>query len=647
MADLGERLTRDLTIRYVAVLAVLGIAALLSFLALARIVTQAEAGADLVRRAADQRVLVQKAVFETHGFLTASGAERDAAGHNLAETLRQLEEGHRQLFQADAESLSAPVRDVLLAPPWNLDREMRDFVRFGRAVLSLPDSTAGHRTSLGAVTLRAAKPVTAGLDEVARRFQGEASGQLSEVLTVQGLSLLIAVVVLVLSAVGVFRPMVERLRADFAERSAAADRLRETQDRLRRLLEESPVGVSVSRRRDGTVMFANRRFTDLMGMTQEEFLGSKARSHYVDEAQRQVVLAILRRDGHLEDAEVEFRHKDGTPFWTLLTIRSMDFEGEEVNLAWIYDITERKAAEQQIMLASKVLESVTEAVVITDADNRIIFVNPAFTTITEYSKEEVIGKDPSALQSGRHEAGFYSGLWTSLTTSGHWEGEIWNRRKSGAFYAEWLSINAIRDSYGGISHFVAVFTDITHRKEDEERIWRQANYDALTGLPNRALFLDRLDQAVRQSKREKRRFALMFLDLDGFKAVNDTLGHAAGDVLLQQTAARLTECVRATDTLARLAGDEFVVILDGVHGREDPVTVAGKILAALARPYELEAGTAHVRGSIGVAIFPDDAADGTSLIRRADEAMYAVKRGGKNDVRFADDLPEYQTNRMM
>ncbi|KIL98719.1 diguanylate cyclase/phosphodiesterase (GGDEF & EAL domains) with PAS/PAC sensor(s) [Paramagnetospirillum magnetotacticum MS-1] len=639
MPDLGERITRDLTTRYVTVLGVLGVVALLSFFALARIVTDAGDSAELVQLTGEQRVLVQKAVFETHRFLVSSGEERQTARKSLASVLDDLEAGHQRIFFSGSRPLSEPAHEVLSAPPWNLDREMKDFVRFGRAILSLPDSVEGHKTNLAGIALKAANPLMSGLDEASSRFRRDAAGQLGGVVTVQGTSLFIALGLLVLSALGVFRPMVLRLKADFAERSEASARLRESEARLWRILEESPVGVSVSRRRDGKVVFANSRFTDIIGMSRDEFLGSAAREHYVDDAQRQVVLAILRRDGRLDDAEVEFRRKNGSPFWSLLTIRPLEFEDEPVNLAWIYDITERKAAEQQILLAAKVLETVTEAVVITDADNRIIFVNPAFTTITEYSKDEVRGKNPSFLRSGRHDPEFYANLWKVLAETGHWEGEIWNRRKSGAFYAEWLSINALRDVSGAITHFVAVFSDITHRKEDEERIWRQANYDALTGLPNRSLFLDRLSQAVRQAKRDKKYFALMFLDLDGFKAVNDTLGHAAGDVLLQQTATRLYQCMRATDTLARLAGDEFVVILEGVHGRDDPAVVAGKILTSLAVPYELDAGTAHVRGSLGIALYPDDASDGPALIRRADAAMYAVKRGGKNSFLFAGDLP--------
>jgi diguanylate cyclase (GGDEF)-like protein/PAS domain S-box-containing protein len=638
MPDLGERITRELTIRYIAVLAVLGVLALMSFFALTRMISDAEGSAEAINLAGRQRMLVQRVAFAANRLAVADAAERPAVLALLAETLDQLEDRHRALMLG-GKMVPASVQDVFSTPPWNLDRDLQAFIARGRQLLATELPPVPSDPVLTALSSGAVGGLLRSLEEVTARFQRASEAQMSDLMTLQAVSVAIAVGLLLLSAFGVFHPMVERLKADIAERFEAARQLRESEERLWRLLEESPVGVSVSRRSDGRVVFVNSRFTDILGMSKEEFLGSRAREHYVDNAQRQVVLAILRRDGRLDDAEVEFRRKNGSPFWSLLTIRPADFEGEPVNLAWIYDITERKAAEQQILLASKVLESVTEAVLITDADNRIIFVNPAFTTITEYSKQEVLGQDPSFMRSGRHEPEFYADMWRILVESGHWEGEIWNRRKSGAFYAEWLSINAIRDGGGEITHFVAVFSDITHRKEDEERIWRQANYDALTGLPNRSLFLDRLKQATRQSRREKKRFALMFLDLDGFKAVNDTLGHAAGDVLLQQTAERLSHCVRSTDTLARLAGDEFVVILDGVHGNSDPAMVAEKILAALARPYELDAGTAHVRGSIGIALYPDDAADGPELISKADAAMYAVKRGGKNNFQFAGDLP--------
>jgi diguanylate cyclase (GGDEF)-like protein/PAS domain S-box-containing protein len=456
-----------------------------------------------------------------------------------------------------------------------------------------------------------------------------------DLLALHSVVLLLTFLVLVLSAIGVFQPMVQRIEHDIEERCRSEQDLRDSETRLWQMLEESPVGVSVSRRSDGRIVFANRRFTDILGMNKDEFLGSSARDHYVDAAQRAHVLSELRRLGHIDDAEVEFRRKSGLPFWSLLTLRPTRIGGEDVNLAWIYDITERKAAEEKILLAAKVLETAGEGVLITNARNEIIFVNPAFTTITEYTADEVVGKDPSFLKSGRHDAEFYDAMWRTLEVTGRWRGEVWNRRKSGEFFAEWLSVTIIRDSGGSVTHYVAVFSDITHRKEDEERVWRQANYDALTGLPNRALFTDRLAQAVRQGKRDDKKVALLFIDLDGFKQVNDTLGHAAGDVLLQQTAIRLMECMRASDTVARLAGDEFTAIVQDVRDGEAAGVVAGKIIERLAEPFRLEAGLAQVHASVGVALYPDHAEEEAALVAAADQAMYAVKRHGKNNWRFA------------
>ncbi|MBX9634124.1 MAG: diguanylate cyclase, partial [Magnetospirillum sp.] len=394
---------------------------------------------------------------------------------------------------------------------------------------------------------------------------------------------------------------------------------------------------SVSRRDDGRVVFANTRFCEIVGASRNEVVGELARNHYVDDDQRRRVISKLKAEGHIDDQEVEFSRRDGTQFWSLLTVRTTKIEQDLVNLAWVYDISAVKTAEEKLKLTAKVVDSASEAVVITNIRNQIEYVNPAFTTITEYVPDDVIGKNPAMLQSGRHDADFYRTMWSEIAATGRWRGEIWNRRKSGEFYAEWLSIVAIKDDAGHTTHHIAIFSDITHRKEDEERVWRQANYDALTGLPNRALFMDRLTQAVRQGTRERKKFALMFLDLDGFKKVNDTLGHAAGDLLLQQTAARLTECMRSSDTLARLAGDEFTCILSGIRDREDASMVAAKILERLSEPFDLDGRAAHIRGSIGIAIFPDNAADGGDLLKMADKAMYSVKKSGKNNFEFASE----------
>ena len=636
MADLSERITRDLTIRYVAVLAMLGFLAVLSFVALTRVITEGEGIGGGINLAGRQRMLVERVAFAANRLAVVNGASLDETLGTLGAALDQLEAGQLQLMTGEPQP-PAEVLDIFNGKTWHLDQDLRDFVGHGRALLAGGGAIAGDDPHLRAISIAATGHLLAGLDGATALFQHYGEERAHQLLMLQGISLTLMAGMLLLSAFGVFHPMVERLRADMEDRFRSAEDLRQSEERLWRILEESPMGVSVSRRSDGKIVFANTRFTEILGVSKDEFIGSSARGHYVDETQRRAVLAALRNNGHIDDAEVEFRRKNGTPFWSLLTIRSTDFQREAVNLAWIYDITERKAADQQIRMAAKVLETVNEGVVITDAANRIVFVNPAFSTITEYERDQVLGRNPKFLHSGRHDRDFYAGMWGQLKRTGRWSGEVWNRRKSGEFFAEWLSITLMRDPAGAVTHHVAVFTDITHRKEDEERVWRQANYDVLTGLPNRSLFLDRLSQAVRQSHREAKSFALMFLDLDGFKAVNDTLGHAAGDVLLQRAAERLAECMRASDTLARLAGDEFVIILQGIRGLEDPTIVAGKILDQLGKPYELEEGTARVHGSIGISIFPDDSGDAAGLIKLADSAMYEVKRHGKNNFRFAGD----------
>ena len=405
------------------------------------------------------------------------------------------------------------------------------------------------------------------------------------------------------------------------------------------VLEDSPIGVSISRRRDGVIIFANHTFTELIGVPRATVLRSRARDYYVDEQQRAAVVKHLKRHGSVDNAEVQFRRSDGLPFWTLLTIRESIYAGEPVNLAWVYDITERKTAEERLQLAAKVVETANEGIMITAADCTIEAVNTAFTRITGYGPDEAVGRKPSFLKSGRHDAEFYREMWRSLQESGQWQGEVWNRRKTGELYVEWLSIASVRDAQGAVSHYLGVFTDITARKEDEEQVWRQANFDALTGLPNRSLFLDRLSQAVKASRRDRSRFALLFIDLDGFKAVNDTYGHATGDLLLQEAAARLLLAVRSSDTVARLSGDEFTVILHDVANREEIAVVAAKMVVRLAESFELDGNVANVQASIGIAVFPDDADDAAVLIRLADRAMYTVKGAGKNNFGF-HQIPE-------
>lgn len=310
------------------------------------------------------------------------------------------------------------------------------------------------------------------------------------------------------------------------------------------------------------------------------------------------------------------------------------FELLQVNHRLQTEIDRRQRAEEELGLAAIVFETVDEAVMVTDVDNRIIAVNPSFTRITGYSPDEAIGANPRILSGGMHPPEFYRGLWGSLDASGRWQGEIRNRRKNGEFFVEWLSINRVRDETRGGTHYVAVFSDITKHRIEADRIQHLAHYDLLTGLPNRTLLVDRARQALAKARRDKTELALMFLDLDLFKRINDTLGHDVGDLLLQEAATRMQDCMRASDTVARIGGDEFVVLLPAVESAEDALVVAQKIREQLNQPFELAGHSLCVTCSVGVAVYPGHGGDETQLLKNADVAMYRAKKNGRNRVEF-------------
>ena len=288
-------------------------------------------------------------------------------------------------------------------------------------------------------------------------------------------------------------------------------------------------------------------------------------------------------------------------------------------------------------LAERIIESSLEGIIIADANARIEFVNRTFTHMTGYTAEEVIGKSPGVLSSGRHDAEFYEQMWETLRNSGYWRGEIWNRRKSGELYLELLTITAITDDNGAVSHYAAQFSDITHLRESEERVHRLAYYDALTSLPNRRLLDDRLELAMRHAHRNQTRLAVVFIDLDHFKQVNDTLGHAFGDELLVMMAKRLQLSLREDDTLARLGGDEFLVLLPDLNEADDVSRIAHRLVEAVCQPCVLEGQEFRLGCSLGISLYPNDATTADALIHNADIAMYRAKQAGRNGYRFYHD----------
>lgn len=282
-----------------------------------------------------------------------------------------------------------------------------------------------------------------------------------------------------------------------------------------------------------------------------------------------------------------------------------------------------------LQISAMIFDSASEAILVTDADNLIVSINPAFTLLTGYDFNDVVGKNPKILSSGRQGKEFYESMWESLNITGHWDGELWNKRKNGEEYVEWLSINVIFNTDGTKRLYVAIFSDITAKKKAEELIWHQANYDHLTQLPNRSLFRDRLEQEIKLAHRSRQSAALLFIDLDHFKEVNDSLGHDAGDVLLVNAASRICQCVREADTVARMGGDEFTVILSQVNDAVHVSKVAENIIFQLSQPFMINGVALSISASIGIALCPKDAYSVEPLLRQADKAMYAAKTAGR------------------
>ncbi|SCA54888.1 putative Diguanylate cyclase [Candidatus Terasakiella magnetica] len=321
--------------------------------------------------------------------------------------------------------------------------------------------------------------------------------------------------------------------------------------------------------------------------------------------------------------------------WSVTPLRDMHNAVTGV-IAQGQDVTQRRHAEGSLRLSSTVFENTAEGIMITDEKGNIIDVNTAFTDITGYSREDVMGQNPRIMKSGRHSQEFYEAMWGDLHNKGIWRGEIWDKRKSGEEYPKWVSISACKNDSGRLTHYVAVFSDITDKKEDEHKLEQLAHFDHLTGLPNRVLFQDRLQTALARSRRDKEHMAILFVDLDRFKQINDSLGHRVGDLLLVEVSKRLLYSIREIDTVARLSGDEFTVILTDIASVDAVELIASRIVQSLGAPYFFEGHELFVSASVGISLYPMDGETTTDLLRNADVAMYHAKEKGRNNYQFFD-----------
>ncbi len=426
--------------------------------------------------------------------------------------------------------------------------------------------------------------------------------------------------------------------------------LEESRDRFLDLYEFAPI-CYLTITRQASICEINLTGCTLLGVERKQLV-NKRFSNFVapqdrDRWHRRFMNIMEQADFDKQSIELSMLHADGSPFYAHLDCLRREVVNAQPSLRIaMFDINELKIAEAKLRIAATVFES-QEGVVVADASGLIVSVNAAFTNITGYVQNEVLGKNPNMLSSGRHDADFYAAMWRSISSLGFWEGEIWNKRKSGEVYPEHLVITAVKDQNGSVSHYVGTLTDITLSRNAADEIQHLAFYDPLTHIPNRRLLIDRLKLALASSLRSGKEGAILFLDLDNFKTLNDTLGHDHGDMLLQQVASRIESCVPEGNTVARMGGDEFVVMLENLseqsfEAANQAEAVAKKILFSLNQPYKLDTHEYRITASIGATLFNKDHAQIAQILKQADIAMYQSKKSGYNALRFFD--PEMQAN---
>lgn len=421
------------------------------------------------------------------------------------------------------------------------------------------------------------------------------------------------------------------------EKNNTDNALKRSEERWQFALEGSSDGVWDWNVETNEVFFSNR-FKEMLGYKANEM------SNHLDEwdtrihpdDKKRVYADIKKYFNHevsIYENEYRMKCKDGSYQWRLSRGKVVSWSEDDEPLRMIgthMDITDRKLAEEKMQLSAKVFSETTEGISITNAEGKIIDVNPAFCEITGFKKDEVIGKSPSILGSGKHSPEFYSTMWQAIDKLGYWQGEIWNRKKEGTLYVELLSISSILDKDGSVSHYVGIFTDITDIKKQQETLEQMAHYDVLTQLPNRVLLADRFTQALAHSKRKESLLAVCFLDLDNFKPVNDIYGHETGDQLLVEVAKRIKFIIREEDTVSRQGGDEFVLLLGDIESFTQCEQILERIIESLAQPYVIDEQSISISASIGVSLYPMDNSDLDTLMRHADQAMYQSKLAGRN-----------------
>ncbi len=434
------------------------------------------------------------------------------------------------------------------------------------------------------------------------------------------------------------RSMIATMNRLAIDLHASRTTLRASEMRYRTLVENAPQAILVHA--NGNVSYANQSALDLLGADDIHSLAKHRLCELIaEDALASIggnICTELPIGQRVPVTEIEIVCLDGQQVWAEVAGIVTDFDGHAAMLLILSDITQRRRAEERVHLLAAVYAHAREGITITRLNGEIVDVNPRFCEITGYTAAEVIGKNPRLLSSGRQDAEFYRGMWESIRNTGHWQGEIWNKRKNGDIYPEMLSITTLQDDRQDTGYYLAIFTDITDLKAHQARLEDLAHFDALTHLPNRTLLSDRMQTAMAQARRSEKTLAVCYLDLDGFKPVNDVHGHRYGDLLLIEAANRIKQAVRGGDTVARLGGDEFVLLLGDVGSMALCELALSRVIHSIEEPIFIEGKRIVVSASIGVTLFPADDDDADTLLRHADQALYTAKGAGRNCYRFFD-----------
>ncbi|MDB6442337.1 EAL domain-containing protein [Pseudomonas sp. 21TX0197] len=436
---------------------------------------------------------------------------------------------------------------------------------------------------------------------------------------------------------------------DISQLKQTQQQLQISEEKFAKAFHASPDGLLLSRQSDGLLIEVNEGFSRITGFNSALSVDRSTLDLgiWVNLNERKQMLDLLQRDGFVRDFSCHIRRNDGQIRLCEVSSRPLPIGNEDCMLTIARDITERHLMQEKLQQAATVFESTAEGVLITDTQQHISAVNRAFTEITGYSETEALGHTPRLLASGLHDSAFYAAMWHQLTAEGHWQGEISNRRKNGELYPSWLTISAVRNRDQQITHFVAVFADISSLKHAQAKLDYQAHHDPLTGLPNRTLFESRLLTALNSQQENGGQGAVLFLDLDRFKHINDSLGHPVGDLLLKGIAVRLREQLRDIDTVARLGGDEFIILLPGLQQPSDAEHIAMKLLNCFAAPFQAGEHEFFISASIGTSLYPQDGCDVATLVKNADAAMYRSKAKGRNRVEsYTRDLTAQASERV-